>query len=67
MELVTLVQFLDKAFCSSLHTDALGSGKNSSVLLNYGYIVVGQTVFQPWLGNQSKRRKFLNSNQLYSI
>ena len=63
---MTQVQILDNV-CISLQANAFEKGMNPFVLPTSYENIVGQTrLFLPWLGNQARRRKTLNSNQCYS-
>ena len=64
MELVTSVQILHEVFCISLYTDVLEKDMKPSVLPSAMSRV--DRILYSWYGNQSKRKKTLNSNQHYS-
>ena len=59
------VKIIDKAVCISIHTKVLEQDMNPSVLPQLLENSWADWVTEPLLGNQSRRRKTQNSNQLY--
>ena len=67
MESATRDQTLNKAVDISLRANSLGKGINQFVLLLPQVQINNKTVFLCLcLGNQSRRKKTLNSNKMYS-
>ena len=60
------LQILNEGALVLLHANTLGKGMNPSVIPPTMENRRPSWVLWPWLGNQSRWRKTLNSNQLYS-
>ena len=67
MESVIHIQIMDENVCILLHANTFRKGMNTSLFFSVMSKIIGQAkFFYPWYGNQSRRKKILNSNQLYS-